>query len=297
MITLSNGYSLRYVVASGALAYDGKGWPWERPLVSLDLIKPELFTIFTKSLTLYPCEGNLRWWKPWTCVQLIQGGAVNKVGLTNPGIDWWCKRVAPTIDFSKYKIVVNIFGDKEKIVQMAQLLNDYDLVGIEVNVSRPNSGHPLERARNVIDSVTAVRKVSRHPIIVKVSVDQDYLTIAEGLKSIAEAISLNSVPWSTVFSDLQSPLWRLEQKVGGGGGGVSGKPAQSFNWVAVKKLAEQGALPVIGPSVMEFEDMATLRRLGASAVSFGTIFLRAPWKPTQFIEKEALLETNPCWTR
>jgi hypothetical protein len=47
------------MVASGALAFDGKGWPWERPLVWLGLIKPELFTVVIKSLTRNPRRGNL----------------------------------------------------------------------------------------------------------------------------------------------------------------------------------------------------------------------------------------------
>ncbi len=91
MIALSNDHVFTYMVASGALAFDGKGWPWERPLVWSGLIKPELFTVVIKSLTRNPRPGNLRWWKPWTCVRLIPGGAVNKVGLTNPGIEWWCR--------------------------------------------------------------------------------------------------------------------------------------------------------------------------------------------------------------
>ena len=68
---------------------------------------------------------------------------------------------------------------------------------------------------------------------------------------------------------------------------------------AVKELADQGALPVIGPSVMEFEDMENLIDIGAQAVSFGTIHLadnpvwKKPWtiftnpcKPTNFVLRE-----------
>ncbi|MFZ2763600.1 MAG: hypothetical protein WAX80_00980, partial [Minisyncoccia bacterium] len=127
---------------------------------------------------------------------------------------------------------------------------------------------------------------SHHPIIVKVSVDQDYMTIARHLIGIAEAISLNSVPWSTMFPNQRSPLWKLEKRVGGGGGGVSGKPAQKHNWAAVAALATEEALPVIGSSVMEFEDVARLRTLGASAISFGAIHLRTPWKPTSIVERD-----------
>jgi len=287
MITLSNGHAFKYMIASGALAFDGKGWPWERPLVWLGLINPELFTVVIKSLTRNPRPGNLRWWKPWICVRLIPGGSVNKVGLTNPGIEWWCREVGPNLDFQKFPTAGSIFGEEKELVEMAEMLNRFDLVALEVNVSCPNTGHAMEMAEMVVNSVKAVKRASRHPIIVKVSADQDYLTIVRGLVGIAEAVSLNSVPWKTVFTNSeQTPLWRLEKQVGGGGGGVSGKPAQKHNWAAVEALAKQELLPVIGPSVMEFEDMEKLRRLGAKAISFGAIHLRTPWKPTSFIKKE-----------
>ncbi len=179
MIKLSNGHTFEYMVASGALAFDGKGWPWERPLVWLGFIKPERFTVAIKSLTRHERKGNLRWWKPWTCIRLIPGGSVNKVGLTNGGIEWWCRKVGPTIDFKKYAVVGSIFGDLKELVEMALMLNRFDFVAIEVNFSCPNSGHAMEKAQMVIEGVKAVKRVSRHPIIVKVSVDQDYLTIAQ----------------------------------------------------------------------------------------------------------------------
>lgn len=306
MITLSNGHSFKYMVASGALAFDGKGWLWERPLVWLGLIKPELFTVVIKSLTRNPRPGNLRWWKPWTCVRLIPGGAVNKVGLTNLGVEWWCRKIGPKLDFQKFSTAGSIFGDKKELVEMAEMLNRFDLVALEVNVSCPNTGHAIEQAEMVVNSVKAVKHASRHPVIVKVSADQDYLAIARGFVGTAEAVSLNSVPWKTVFiNGEQTPLVKLEKQVGGGGGGVSGKPAQKHNWAAVEALAKQGSLPVIGPSVMEFEDMEKLRRLGAKAISFGVIHLPTkgkPWtlftnpcKPTRFVLHEEFVQKNSSW--
>ena len=286
MITLSNGHEIEYVAASGALAFDGRGWPWEWPLVWLGIIKPEIFTVFIKSLTLHERKGNLCWWKPWTCVRLITGGAVNKVGLTNRGFRWWCEKVGPRLNYDRYAIAGSIFGTESELVQMALGLNQFDLVALEINPSCPNTGHGLATTNSVISSVLAVAQVSRHPIIVKLSVDQDYLTIAGYLKGVVQGISLNSVPWGTVYPGRQSPLWRLEEKVGGGGGGVSGKPAQYLNWKAVRELAKQGAVPVIAPSIMSHADLGTVRALGASAVSFGTLFLRAPWKPTSIVRKE-----------
>lgn len=289
MIRFSNGHCFEYMVASGALAFDGRGWPWERPLVWAGLIKPELFTVVIKSLTRHPREGNLRMWKPWECVRLIPGGAVNKVGLTNPGIEWWCREVGPRLDFEKIALVGSIFGSGKELVEMAEMFNRFEFVGLEVNPSCPNSGQSMPTPDEVVDAVKAVQRVSRHPIIVKVSATQDYVAIARGLYGFAQAISLNSVPWEVVFpgpENLRTPLWKLERRVKGGGGGVSGKPAQRFNWRAVKELARLGTLPVIGPSVMEYGDLRHLRRLGASAISFGAIHLRTPWKPTSIVKRD-----------
>ncbi len=284
---------VQYMVASGALAFDGLGWFWERRLVKLGFIKPELFTVVLKTLTYQPLKGNLRWWKPWTCVALIKGGTVNKV------IDKWIKKIEPKLNYSLYPVVVSIYGTKEELVLMAKMLNRFPIKAIEVNYSCPNTGHGLTMAEAVIDVIKAVAQASRHPVIVKVSVVQNYLEIANGLKGIAQAISINSVPWEKAFPrNKKSPLHRLEKRVGGGGGGVSGKPAQALNWEAVEKLADQKVLPVIGPSIMEFEDMERLRRLGASAFSFGAIHLptyplifnllsifRNPCKPTQIVRR------------
>jgi dihydroorotate dehydrogenase (NAD+) catalytic subunit len=237
---------------------------------------------------------------------MIRGGAVNKVGLTNPGIDYWCEKIAPKIDFSKGNIVVSIFGTGDELVIMAKKLERFNLAATEVNDSCPNSGNKLSQSETVINSVKEVKKCSSHPITIKVSVTQDYLGIAKGLVGVAEAVSLNSVPWEKVFGpDKKNPIQKLVKKVSGGGGGVSGKPAQKLNWKAVKELSTQGALPVIAPSVMEFDDMEKVRNLGASAVSFCTIHLPdygwwyKPWKlftwfinpcrPTRFVQKEKRL--------
>src|SRR3990167_1366239 len=135
-----------YVTASGAMGFDGKGWFWERPLVWLGLIKPELFTIVLKTLTRQPRQGNLNWWKPWTwlpwspwsCIRFIKGdGVVNKVGLTNPGIERWCQKIGPHLNYGKYQFIASIYGNEEELVEMAQMLNRFRLVGLEVNYSCP----------------------------------------------------------------------------------------------------------------------------------------------------------------
>lgn len=306
MIRFSNGHEAEYFVASGSLAWDGEGWPWERPLVWTGLIDPSLFTVVIKSLTLKPIKGNLSWWHPWSCVRLLPGnGAVNKVGLTNPGMAWWMRKVAPKVDRTKIALVGSIFGPERDLVEMTETFNDVDLVGVEINPSCPNAG-AMPEPRVVARSTEAVANVSKHPLILKLSVAQDYLEIERMVRGMVQAISLNSVPFGMVFPNGRSPLWRLEERVGGGGGGVSGVPAQALNWKAVYELAKYGETPVIAPSIMLFGNMGIVRQLGADAVSFGAIHLPShpiwlrPWtlltnpcKPTRFVKSEQMGLVRP----
>lgn len=307
MIPLSNGRTLEHVVPSGAMGFNCKGWFWEWPLVWTGLIKLEWFTTFFRTLTKNPRPypiSNLSWMRPWTwlpfspysCVRTIPDGSVNKIGLWNPGIDYWCKYIAPHMDFKKYPIGGSIYGNGDELVEMAERLNEYDLVALEINDSCPNIGYSLENVKKVVANMKCVAKVSRHPPIAKLSVAQNYLAIAEELAGIAQAISLNSVLWEIAFPSQKSPL----SGIGGtdSGGGVSGKPAQKHNWAAVEALAKQGAVPVIAPSIMEYADLERTAKLGAKAWSFGAIhlpshpFWRKPWtlftnpcKPTAFVKK------------
>ena len=282
MIRLPNGHKFEYMVASGALAFDGKGWPWEWPLRWVDLIDNSLFTIVIKTLTRYPRKGNLKWYNPLGCIRPMRGGAVNSVGLTNKGIDWWCQTIGPKVDSKKISLVGSIFSSEVKeLVEMAKILNDFDLVGLEINASCPNtSGDILENTKKIIESCESVKKGANHPLILKLSVVHDIDKILPEVKDIIEAISINSVPWKIIFPQKKSSLAHL------GGGGVSGKIAQPLTWMLVDDLVRLTEIPVIGPSVWDFEDIEKLREIGAKAISFGSIFLCHPWRPTMFVKKD-----------
>ncbi len=282
MIQLSNGHSFEYMAASGALAYDGRGWPWEWPLRWVGLIDPQLFTIVTKTLTYHPKEGNLRWTHPWTCVKVLKKGVVNAIGLTNPGLDAWLEKIAPQIPFQNYSMVCSITeDDPKKLLEMVKKLEKLPLKGIELNASCPNTHQELhQNVEAVVNAARLIRENSPHPLLLKLSVHQDYLTIAKATENDAQALSINSVPWRLIFPNDKSPLAVL------GGGGVSGKVAQTHTWDMVKQLSSSVKTPVVGPSVWEYPDIATLRNLGAKAISFGSIFMRYPWRPTQYIKRD-----------
>jgi len=281
MITLRNGHSFEYMAASGSLAFDGKGWLWEQPLRWAGLLDPSLFTVVTKTLTLHPRKGNLRWYWPYGCVRFIPGGTLNAVALTNPGIRWWCGNVGPKVDRMKIPLGVSILGEPDELVQMVWMLEGYDVLFLEILVSCPNIGDDLwANSGKAIESCRRVRQETDLPLILKLSVANDVDEIVPAVQGIVDAFSINSVPWRIAFPEQRSPLERF------GGGGVSGKAAQPYTWPLLRKLTRMSDIPVIGPSVWDYGDIAGVRKLGAGAIGIGSAALRYPWRPTLFVRRD-----------
>lgn len=283
MITFFNGHRFDLVVASGALGFDGKGWWWERWLYWLGLIDPHQFTIITKTVTLAPRKGNLSLWCPWRCVRLIPGGAVNAVSLTNEGFGHWKSVHYPTIVRDNYKAVISVApANEEEAIRFGVLVSElHHLVGVEVNVSCPNVAHD-RNAEHTVKVVKALRDNCSLPVVVKLSCQDDYLSICKELDGYVDALDLiNTISWSSLYS-APSPLARYSLE-----GGVSGLPiarAATFALINVKKAGIK--TPVIsGGGVMDYEEVLHRFRLGADAVALGSIHLTRPWAPRQIAQK------------
>ncbi len=294
MIELSNGHRLEFLVASGALGFDGEGYIWELPFRWANLLNPESFDAITlKTLTYAPRQGNLRWHNGFQVVKRLKDhtgrciGHVNSIGLTNPGFKKWYNDIRPVIN-PNYKIIVSITTtSKKEMLEMIDSLNNIkNLVAVEYNTSCPNSRAEKDLMENVdavVELALIANKYSYHPIIIKLGCQQKYLEIAKRLTQICAAISINSVPWKIIYPNKLSPL--PEQF---GSGGVSGLVAQPYTWSMLNELNHLGSIPVIGTSVWDYPDMIGLHHIGAGAISFGSIFIKGPFsclEPNQFIKR------------
>jgi dihydroorotate dehydrogenase len=320
-IMLSNGHRLRWMAASGALKFDGKGWMHEKVLYWLLLIlsfglyrmiDTRNITVAAKTVTLNPIVGNYRWWNPFRCIRpIFKGwrciGFVNKVGLTNMGLWKWRKDIGnkrrPNL-----ALIASVYGSKADIIASIQEINQCpDIVAVEVNLSCPNMGKDTAKdVEHSVDILLSAQRVSTRPTLGKLAADMPYLAIARALtkaareagKPLIEAISFNTVPWNVINPGKRSPLHGLDKRLqreaealgkpfSTNGGGVSGIPAQSFNWPAMQALIQcpDNDIPVIGGSMWSYDDVGRLIAMGCKAISFGSIHIAKPWAPTRWSDR------------
>ncbi len=272
------------VASSGALAY-GRAYGWERPLITMGIIKPEIIgAVITKTLTLNPRIGNYKGWNPWQVLSPIRGGWVNAFGLTNPGIDWFINLEYPLIN--KSNLIVSISGEKpEHLIAMIRKLNKLDLLGVEINLSCPNTPDWVKWQEDfdlTRKTLVSALELSKHPIIVKIGYQheknrREFKNIFE-FAGINAVDMINTIPFNKLYPDRKSPL--------SFGGGISGKVIKVYALNQVRWFAQNCRIPIIGGGgVANIQDVGDFFEAGASAVSIGSAHIMRPWISTQLVRK------------
>jgi dihydroorotate dehydrogenase (NAD+) catalytic subunit len=289
VIELSNGHRFEFQCGSGALAFDGRGWWWERPFFWFGIIDPTQFTIVAKTVTSQPCSGRLRWWHPWTCIRFIRGGTVNAVGLTNPGIETWVDKYYPRAKASNINFAASVESDSfEDSFVLGTFLAELDIKFIEVNVSCPNIAKTSTvcAMRQVIAGLH--KSAPRHPLVLKLSHKQardlSLLDFIANNPHIEAVHVINVVPWDVLYPGTISPI----ESWTGVKGGVSGEPIHQLALQAVYNVKQHTDKPIVGGGgIYSSKAVDNFRHAGASAFSIGTLFLKQPWKPNQIIHQQS----------
>lgn len=302
MIELSNGTSFRFVAAAGSLGVDGYdrgNGPvrlWKAPFRWLGWHIPELFAVVTKTFTLDPLPGHYRWWKPWrTFRPLGKGSFVNALGLPNKGLHWWMncyapeprrpysgRLVAPAPRPRVPKLILSLAaftpGEAWAMADLVWNRARQAVAAIEYNASCVNVEHK-DDVSWIVELAQTFIKHSGKPVFVKLGAQQPYLEVCQALagSGVAGFDLINTAPYSFVFPDQKSPLARYELE-----GGVSGPALAPFSRLALHRYMQLGLKePVIsGGGVDSYEEAVARFRGGAGAVSFGSLFLSAPARPT-----------------
>jgi len=258
MVSLGDS-NYQFFISSGMMGFDGRGVTIAHRIIYnllklTNLYDPNLFAITTKTITRYPRKGPKK-------IKPIKNGWWNNYGLDNAGLVQFIKKHKEIIGKSKNLILSLACKEKEQLRAMIIELEAYfsNILALEYNASCPND-EPIG-AKETIRRCESIKSLTDTPLIVKVGyASNHYMEIAKQTEGMVQAISINSVP---------SPA----------GGAISGKLAQEINWDIVKRLADSVSTPIIAPSVWNYEDIEKVFKLGARAVSFGSVSMIHPLRP------------------
>ncbi|WFA08165.1 dihydroorotate dehydrogenase [Tissierella sp. Yu-01] len=227
-----------------------------------------LGAVAVKGIATNPWLGN-----PTPRIAETYGGMLNSIGLQNLGVDHFIKEDLPFLRKFDTKIIVNIIGNTvEEYCEVAERLNEADVDLIELNISCPNIkkggvafGTNCESAEGV---TKAVKKVSKHPLIVKLSPNvTDIKEIARAVESGgADAISLINT-----LLGMAIDIHRRKPVLANITGGLSGPAIKPVALRMVYDVAKTVSLPIIGMGgITSGDDAIEFIMAGATGVAIGT---------------------------
>lgn len=224
--------------------------------------------IAVKGLTPLPRKGN-----PPPRIAETPAGILNSVGLQNPGVHSFIEKEIPFIRNYDTKIIANASGNTlEEYRGIVEILSDSDIDAIELNLSCPNVKHGGmsfgSTAEGVHQTVSAVKKASRKPLIVKLTPNvTDITEIARAAEDAgADAVSLiNTILGMAIDAKTRRPV------LGNIMGGLSGPAVKPIALRMVYQVSKAVKIPIIGMGgISNGTDAIEFMLAGASAVMIGT---------------------------
>ena len=287
MIRLSNGYEFEFMATSGALGFNGRGWPVPKYWILKLLLGlyPNLIVPVIKTLTLPARRGDFK------AIYDSDNYVVNAVGLDNPGFDVWKEKHLKRIN---QNVILSVAGNslteiKYLSVQLAKTkLGNSFIKGIEFNPSCPNVNKKWD-LDEIFKAMEILKGQTRSPIGIKIGYHQkNYLGIALAVSPFAEWISFNSVPWEMVFPNKKSPLMEKYGVSGAVSGGaifeINGKMAHEIKKAGIKiplVISSVGWHPFFEDAYEEAKEIL----FWADAVSFGSLFRKHPTWPIRIAKR------------
>ncbi len=225
--------------------------------------------IIVKGTTLHPREGNA-----YPRMAETPMGMLNAVGLQNKGVQYFVEHIYPEIKDIDTAMIVNVAGSTvEDYVETARIINDLEKIpAIELNVSCPNVKHGGMAfgvtAKGCEEVVSAVRKVYRKPLIVKLSPNvTDITEMARAAEAAgADSVSLiNTLLGMAIDAEKRRPILSTVT------GGMSGAAVKPIALRMVWQVAKAVKVPVIGlGGIMNGKDAVEFLLAGATAIQVGT---------------------------
>jgi dihydroorotate dehydrogenase (NAD+) catalytic subunit len=238
--------------------------------------------VTTRTLTVEPREGHFSLREDWslqefpTMLQMyakalrrVDGGWMNAFGWCNIGIDAYFDEYFPRT--AAQTRIVSLGGfSADEFERLVETTNERarpgEIAAVEFNVSCHNVNFPFE---TILDEVLgrAVPR-SRHPVILKLSPDEDYVGQARmaARHGVAALTAINAVKGLRLDPETGEPFMKNRY------GSISGRAIKPIGLRVVAELRDAGInLPIIATAgIRDFDDCREFFWAGADAVSLGS---------------------------
>ena len=242
----------------------------------------KLGAVTTKGVANVPWPGN-----PTPRIAETYGGMINAIGLQNPGLDTFISRDIPFLKQYDTKIIVNVCGKTEEdYVDAVEKLSEQPVDMLEINISCPNvkeGGIAFGQNPASAERITAaVKKVAKHPVIMKLS--PNVTDITEMAKAV-EAGGADAVSLINTITGMKIDINRRTFAVANKTGGMSGPAVKPVAVRMVYQVANAVKIPIIGMGgICTAEDAMEFILAGATAVSIGTANFANPYTTLEVID-------------
>jgi dihydroorotate dehydrogenase (NAD+) catalytic subunit len=238
--------------------------------------------VTTRTLTVEPREGHFSLREDWSvaefpamlrmyagAVRRVDAGWLNAFGWCNIGIDAYFEDYFPRT--ASLNRIVSLGGfSADEFERLVETVNERaapgEIAAVEFNVSCHNVNFPFE---TILDEVLrrAVPR-SRHPVILKLSPDEDYIGQARLAErhGVAALTAINAVKGLRLDPETGAP-WMKNRF-----GSISGQAIKPIGLRVVAELRDAGVgLPIIATAgIRTFDDCREFFWAGADAVSLGS---------------------------
>ena len=238
--------------------------------------------VTTRTLTVEPREGHFTLrddWPIWEfprMVRLYRGalrqvdaGWLNAFGWCNVGIEEYFRTYFPRTNKQNRIVSLGGFSADEFRVLVESVNRSAEpgsIAAVEFNVSCHNVNFDFDKIlRDVLEQAVPL---SRHPVILKLSPDYDYLAHARMAEEsgVAALTAINAVKALRLDAGTGVPFMRNRY------GSLSGKAIKPIGLRIVAELRDAGIrLPIIATAgIQDFDDCREYFWAGADAVSLGS---------------------------
>ena len=234
------------------------------------------------SISIKGTTAEERFGNPTPRIAETPSGMLNAVGLQNPGVDRVISEELPRLSEAFRKpVMANVSGfSVDDYVSACEKLDGAEQVGwLEVNVSCPNvHGGGMAfgtTAAGVAEVTAAVKKVTKKPVIVKLSPN---VTDVSEIAKAAEAAGADGVSLINTLLGMRIDLKTRKPVLANRTGGLSGPAVRPVAVRMVYDVYRAVKIPVVGMGgIACAEDVIEFMLAGAAAVEVGAANLVDPF--------------------